>query len=141
MNYRILVAIALLVGFGCLAQAQEKPKINRAPAKQTSPVSGSDMFVAYCAACHGSEGKGNGPAAAALKKQPADLTQLSKKNGGKFPVEEVTRFIKGDEMIVYHGSRDMPIWGQVFRQMGEATQTTSLRVHNLAAYVETLQQK
>ncbi len=50
-------------------------------------VRGPDLYHAHCAACHGSDGKGNGPAAAALKTKPADLTVLAKNNGGKFPTE------------------------------------------------------
>ena len=69
----------------------------------------------YCASCHGFSGKGDGPVAAALSKAPGDLTLLSKKHGGKFPAQRVYRTIDGRDVIPSHGTREMPVWGQVFR--------------------------
>ena len=66
-----------------------KKTIQHVPMKPTSPVSGKEMYTNYCAVCHGTEGKGNGPAAEALKTPPSDLTVLSKKNGGKYPALKV----------------------------------------------------
>jgi mono/diheme cytochrome c family protein len=98
------------------------------------------MFTTYCAVCHGPGGKGNGPAAAALKSQPADLTQLSKKNGGQFPSGRISSAIEGREVVVAHGSRDMPIWGKIFEEMEDAD-LVRLRLFNLTEYVRTLQEK
>ncbi len=144
MTSRFLSVAVLFLGVGCLAYAQDKPQINRTEAKNTAPDSGADMFSTYCAVCHGPKGNGTGPAATALKKQPADLTQLSKKNGGNFPAIRVAQFIEGEETIASHGSRDMPIWGNVFRGMGPvggSAGTTKLRIHNLTEYIKTLQEK
>jgi mono/diheme cytochrome c family protein len=99
------------------------------------------MFKSYCAACHGADGKGNGPAASALKKAPADLTLLSKKNGGKFPSLVVQNFIKGDSSPAAHGSRDMPMWGDVFRSVSPGQGVVEIRMRNLRDYIETLQEK
>ncbi|MBV8357584.1 MAG: hypothetical protein JO189_06555, partial [Deltaproteobacteria bacterium] len=52
-------------------------------------------FRRYCAQCHGMDGTGDGPVAPALKKKPANLTLLSKNNGGVFPEKEVRDFIDG----------------------------------------------
>jgi mono/diheme cytochrome c family protein len=131
--------LVLSAAMGTLVFAQTTPKIKQVPAEYTSPVSGVDMFRSYCAACHGADGTGNGPAAAALKKQPANLTQLSAKNGGKFPALRVVNFIQGDSnMPSAHGSRDMPMWGKVFHSMGDDT-TVKFRMRNLTDYIETLQ--
>ena len=73
----------LLVSAGlCLAQqnTDQKPVVKQAPIKQTSAASGKEMYIQYCAPCHGADGKGNGPAAPAMKAPPSDLTQLSKKH-------------------------------------------------------------
>ena len=43
----------------------------------------------------------------------------------------------GQHVIVAHGNSEMPVWGSVFTLMGQE----SLRVHNLADYVEALQEK
>jgi mono/diheme cytochrome c family protein len=141
MHCRTLLVPMLILGVGVLAYAQQKPKIKYAPPERISPVSGPEMFRAYCAVCHGVDGKGTGPAAPALKKEPADLTQLSKKNGGKFPAVRVAGVIEGADVLLSHGSRDMPVWGSVFRSMGDDKLDLRLRVTNLANHVESLQQK
>ncbi len=67
-----------------------------------------------CVQCHGVSGKGDGPVAEHLKTPPSDLTVLQKNNGGIFPVERVFATIDGNNIVVTHGSRDMPIWGDRF---------------------------
>ena len=79
------------------------------------------MYMAYCASCHGADGKGNGPAAAALKTPATDLTQIAAKNGGTFPDAHIMQIIKGDSMTAAHGNKDMPVWGPVFLQMADDT--------------------
>ena len=75
------------------------------------------MFATYCAVCHGADGQGAGPAAAALKNRPTDLAQLSAKNGGKYPELLVVATLSGKEVDA-HGSQEMPIWGDLFRSLG-----------------------
>lgn len=72
---------------------------------------GKAEFRNSCALCHGSDGKGTSGVIDLLKKAPPDLTQLSKRNGGKFPTERVSAMIDGREIIKGHGDRDMPAWG------------------------------
>jgi len=135
-----MLVIGVFAGFVCAAQAQQAPEIVRENAKATPAEDGKAMFSTYCAACHGLAGKGNGPAATALKRQPADLTQLNKRNNGSFPAIKVGLIIKGDEVMASHGSRDMPIWGKIFTDM-EGERLATLRIHNLTEYVRTLQEK
>ena len=59
-------------------------------------------------------GRGDGPVADTLKKKPANLTLLSKNNGGKFPYDHVYNMISGQEVVASHGTREMPIWGVLF---------------------------
>ncbi len=48
---------------------------NPVPADATSIARGQELFNVTCTACHGTEGKGNGPVAAFLQnKKPIDLT-------------------------------------------------------------------
>jgi mono/diheme cytochrome c family protein len=78
-------------------------------------LDGEGLFQGYCASCHGRTGKGEGPAAQALKTRTADLTLLAQRNGGTFPRERVTRYIaSGEPATAAHGSKDMPVWGPVF---------------------------
>jgi hypothetical protein len=79
---------------------------------------GKSEFTALCAPCHGEGGKGDGPAAAGLAHKPADLTQISKHHGGGFPDALIFATIEGLDMPSSHGSREMPVWGDVF--VGEA---------------------
>ncbi|HEV2688843.1 MAG TPA: cytochrome c [Bryobacteraceae bacterium] len=133
----LLVLLIAFAGFAANAQI-----VKRVPATPTSPASGQEMFTTYCAVCHGSEGKGNGPAATALKKTPANLTELTARNNGKFPELRVFGTIKGDLETPAHGSRDMPIWGSVFQSLGKGNQgEVQMRIANLTAYVQSIQAK
>jgi hypothetical protein len=68
--------------------------------------------------CHGPEGRGDGPLAASLTKAPADLTQLAKRNAGRFDERAVLEMIDGRRQVGAHGTRDMPVWGVVFEEEG-----------------------
>lgn len=72
---------------------------------------GKGEYMANCSSCHGDAGKGNGPYVELLKKSPPDLTTLAKRNGGVFPINRVYEVIDGREVIKWHGTRDMPVWG------------------------------
>jgi len=72
---------------------------------------GKMEYLSSCAACHGENGKGDGVLASVLKVPPADLTTLSRRNDGHFPLAAVTEIIDGRTLIATHGTRDMPIWG------------------------------
>lgn len=37
---------------------------------------GQNIHLRYCAACHGKEGRGDGPLASSLSRKPPDLTTL-----------------------------------------------------------------
>ena len=139
MLHRNVKMLLLLMGSLAVAYPQAKPKIEKKEITYTAPT-GPEMFRAYCAACHGPNATGNGPAAPALKKEPANLTQLSKKNGGKFPGVHVRLVIEGSPEIPAHGSRDMPMWGQLFKEM-EGPSHAMLRVAILVDYLEKLQEK
>jgi mono/diheme cytochrome c family protein len=134
----IFAALLLLLGF---AAAQET---KRDPIKATSAGSGNEMYKEYCAVCHGRAGKGDGPAAAALKTPPPDLTMLAKNNGGKFPSEHVMAVLRFGVEETAHGTKAMPIWGPLFGKLGlkgEESTETKLRIFNLSKYVESIQTK
>src|SRR5947209_1596021 len=133
------VAITVLaIGAALVAQEIKKVPIQSVPT--ASAASGPGMFDAYCAVCHGTAGKGDGPAATALKKRPADLTQLARKNNGRFPEVQVMNYITGNDVVAAHGSRDMPVWGNLFRTLNPDNDAVSkIRVKVLAGYVKSLQ--
>jgi mono/diheme cytochrome c family protein len=136
---KMMLCAALLLGLTALSAAQTVKKV---PAPQTPINDGSQMYVAYCAACHGDTGKGNGPAAPALKSPPPDLTTLAGRSGGKFPYNHVYETIKGEANLPAHGSKDMPVWGPVFRSLDAGRDPeVKLRLANLTKYIESLQGK
>ena len=137
----ILPLGGLLVCLAVFGEPQQ-PQIEHVPAKPISPASAQGMYTAYCAVCHGNDGKGGGPAAEALKVPPPDLTILARKNGGKYPSDHVTTAIQGDPHMPAHGSKEMPVWGNLFWRMSQGqTSEVQLRVSNLNKYVESLQAK
>src|SRR5579863_1838649 len=143
----LLIFPALIV-LACTVAAQDQPQdhtkktIQHSTIKSTSPASGKEMYTSYCAVCHGADGKGSGPAASALKTPPADLTQLSKNNGGKFPSMKVMSTIRGTSNLPAHGSEEMPVWGPLYRSIsGGHESEVQQREANLTRYIETLQAK
>ena len=88
--------------------------ISVAKAQTTKVDFGKNEYQAKCANCHGPDGRGNGPYSDLLSVQTPNLSTLAKNNGGIFPIERLYQSISG-EKIKAHGSRDMPIWGQVYR--------------------------
>jgi mono/diheme cytochrome c family protein len=144
----IIVVVTSLFVFTCTIAAQENTQappakvIQHVPVKAVSPASGKDMYMSYCAVCHGTDGKGGGPAASALKIPPTDLTLLTKTNGGKYPALKVTSTIRGETALPSHGSKEMPVWGTLFWTMSSGHQSeVQQRVVNLTHYIETMQAK
>jgi mono/diheme cytochrome c family protein len=133
------VILAILISGLAVMLYGQTPVIKKVPPAATSAASGEEMFKAYCAVCHGLDAKGNGPAVPALKKVPGDLTELTKNAGGKFPELRVYHVIQGEVGVAAHGSKDMPIWGEVFREMRKGDADVKLRVRNLTKYLESLQ--
>ena len=123
-----------------LAPAAGAQELKREPIKPMAGVTGSESFREYCTVCHGIGGRGDGPAAKALKTPPADLTQLTARHDGKYPEALVRTTIMGEQALAAHGTREMPMWGPVFRSV-DSPQVTELRVHNLVEYLRSIQQK
>ncbi len=136
MLKRCVLALAVIAVSAGSALAQ--PRIEKAPIPRTNASEPKQMFDSYCAVCHGKEAKGNGPAATALAKVPADLTRISARNGGKFPDVRVRRYIEGLDEVAAHGSRDMPMWGRLFNDLDR--DTAQIRIAALAEYLKGLQQ-
>ncbi len=149
MNRLVLFSLSCFALSPVFAQAPtagdgnqlQKPTIKPTSPQYTDPTSGVEMYRTYCAVCHGIAGKGNGPAAPALKQALPDLTLLSRKSGGEFPSFRVSNIIQGDGEITAHGSKEMPMWGDAFRSLRRDESVVKLRVHNLTEYIESLQEK
>jgi mono/diheme cytochrome c family protein len=97
-----------------------------ASGQETEVIAGGEIeFQRYCAVCHGVDGKGRGLMTKFLTIPPANLTQLTKKNGGKFPFWQVYRVIDGREEIRAHGTREMPVWGARFQAAADGNDSGS----------------
>ncbi len=111
----------------------------------TEPVAlGELQYTLYCASCHGVTGKGDGPVADALKVRPTNLTLLESINEGTFPEERLTEYIDGREYVAAHGSRVMPVWGNVWHQneVGRALSEEEVqrRIAELVEYIRSIQE-
>lgn len=138
----LLCGLAVVLSpFGSTQERAAKPEQDQKTMKLIPSLDGSDLFHAYCATCHGTDGKGHGPVAAALNTSVPDLTTIAKRHGGIFPSKRIERIIAGDELISAHGSRDMPIWGPIFHQIEEDRDFGDIRLHNVTRYIEIIQQK
>ena len=126
----------ILVGLTILLIPQVLAKKNPA----ISP-SGREIYMNRCSACHGEDGKGNGPAVGALKVAPADLTLLAQRNAGAFPTERVKNIVGQWVEISAHGSREMPIWGDLFfPKTASQEQAANERFNLLVTYLKSIQQ-
>jgi mono/diheme cytochrome c family protein len=106
------------------------------------PLDGAKIFQQHCATCHGTDGRGHGPAAGALQQPPQDLTLLSRKNGGKFPYQQVKEITDGKRSpTAAHGTREMPVWGPIFHQVESDQDWGEVRLDAVTKYLESLQQK
>lgn len=138
----LAVILAATSALAVAQEAQTPPTVKHVPITRTASNSGKEMFDSYCAVCHGKTGKGDGPAASAMKTPPADLTLLAQKNGGKYPAGHVAAVIRGQASTPSHGSQDMPVWGPLFSSMSQGHPAqVQQRISNLVAYINTLQAK
>jgi mono/diheme cytochrome c family protein len=140
---RTIRAVGIIVFLCAVAVGQQAGagKKNAAPGT-SEPLSGKQLYSAHCAQCHGTDAKGGGAFAPQLKVWPPDLTQLARNNHGVFPKMRVAQWIDGESDKPAHGSREMPIWGPIFRSMAHGRKDSAqLRINNLVKYLESLQEK
>ena len=127
---RLVIGLTLLL-FGCgdSGSPPTPPTAGSpppAPAASPAPVQADALYKQYCASCHGPDGKGNGPAAAALPVKPADHTNPAVM--GKISDAELFKAIKEGGQAVGK-SPAMPPWGSILKDE---------QIHALVAHVRSL---
>jgi len=131
----LLVLVFTLLGCALSPQSD-------APANDMA-AAGAQQFGAYCASCHGVDATGGGPAGRMLDPPPADLTQIAQRNGGRFDRDQVSAHIDGRFFVKGHGPSAMPVWGRAIddrnENMSTETRLTPAAIHQIAAYLATLQ--
>lgn len=144
----------MLVIFVCLlatlsaSQSQFSASDQSVPGKKlkivhiayVDPTSGAQMYQSYCASCHGTQGKGNGPAVEFLKTPPPDLTRLALMNGGEYPDAVVLAKLRLSPHSEREASLRMPDWDHLFRSLDPDRSQVSLRTYNLTTYIQSLQE-
>ena len=105
--------------------------------------SGEKLFQRFCAACHGTQAKGDGPVASSLAVQAPNLRELTLRNKGTFPAEKIVRIIDGRTLLNPHGSRSMPVWGEEFlrAEAGDpvAERETADMIKKMVEYLRSIQ--
>jgi len=123
-----------------LAEGQKRQDVEGA--RLIESIQGPTLYGAYCAVCHGADGKGSGPMSKSLKVAPPDLTRIAARNKGTFPLARLQKIISGEEALAAgHGTREMPMWGPIFSQIAWDQDLGRIRVYNVAKYIEQLQVK
>ena len=135
----LLCLFCLSAALLAVAQKQEQGKTT-SPSR--NPIEGPKIFRYYCAACHGTDGRGHGPPSVALKHAVSDLTLISQRKGGKFPYEHVKGIIEGKQPgPLAHGDREMPIWGPIFHEVESDQDWGEVRLDAITKYPQSIQQK
>ena len=131
----VLVVVSMVVFASAQVRSQRQPPIR--------PVEGASIFKNNCAACHGLDGRGNGPVSQALKQEVPDLTRLAQRNDGVFPALHVRTAILfgGEDLLPAHGSKQMPIWGPIFHEIEFDQDLGHVRLENITKYLESIQRK
>jgi len=136
------LAAGLLLAAGCNRAELTRPKIGLG---EVPPQERHDLYLRFCASCHGRDGRGDGPCADALTVRPPDLTRLAARHGGTFPRDDVEATLTGERPLRAHGPVEMPIWGQRLAEPEKSLAATAVAfeqarlVTALIDYVESLQ--
>jgi mono/diheme cytochrome c family protein len=137
--FLFVLAAAGALAIGYATQSNENVTI---PISEAQANNGRQMYLSYCASCHGIDGRADGPVAPALKIPPTDLTQLSNNNHGKYPSLRVLAVLQFGTSVRAHGTKIMPVWGPVFAKIDRTNpRVKELRISNLNHYIGGIQAK
>jgi mono/diheme cytochrome c family protein len=130
----------LWLAAGCIALAAVAHAQDPAAPDAFADESGRATYLAHCAACHGTDGGGDGPVIRALRTRPDDLRGLAARTGPGFSRAALGAFILGrSRPPSAHGTSEMPVWGPLFRQLNTSGTRVDVRLERLLDYLESMQ--
>ncbi len=141
-----LISAALMIAAGFAALPETARAADAVTAEDAG--NGKQEYLMHCAACHGLEGRGDGPIGQMLKTPAPNLALIAQRNGGTYPAQKVYEIIDGSSVVAAHGTRDMPLWGDRYRrdpkpqtpdQTSAASDLAQQRILSLVDYLGTLQ--
>jgi mono/diheme cytochrome c family protein len=111
------------------------------PTSNATSEHGSSLYKTYCASCHGTSARGDGPLADVMKRRPPNLTEIAKRNNGVFPRDLIFKVIDGRQPVRGHGGPDMPVWGDTFSRAIDVggEQAVTNRIQAIVNYLESIQ--
>jgi len=98
---------------------------------------GAPLFGAFCASCHGANGRGRTTGGLVIAIAPPDLTLLALRGAGSVDMPRLY------ESIARHRAEDadMPGWRKLFQDMGWSGYATERQIQDIAWYIESIQQR
>ena len=130
----------LLAVAACLVSAEAAAQFD---AVTLDDYSGEELFNRFCASCHGSEARGDGPVSRSLNVAVPDLTTIAARYG-EFPSMLIRDVIDGRGVdLRAHGTRTMPVWGYEFwiEEGGDVNAQRAVRnaINKLVEYLASVQ--
>jgi mono/diheme cytochrome c family protein len=135
---KVVLGSVLLIFIAGICSAQGKTE-NKPAATSADAPSGALLYNQHCVACHGSDLKGAGPFPPPYR-TPPDLTTLTLRHGGKFPLTYVSKVLRNGVTLPAHGPAEMPVWGAEFTAKNRLDESQiATRIRNLANYLKNMQ--
>ncbi len=137
----LLLLGGLIMATGCVEE-QASTAEGEQQANMDPVARGKASFDQYCTNCHGDDGKGTGEMGTDLAVDPSNLTTLTLRNDNSFPVEAVFQTIDGIADIEAHGTREMPVWGNIWAEQGGEPvprEEVEKRINEIVEYIRTIQ--
>lgn len=142
-RWTLLAAVILALPglIGCVSPTPDEGTAPSVEAGSYDPVaSGRLTFSTYCQGCHGPEGRADGPVAPLLSVELSDLTLLTTRYG-QFPEELIRATIDGRAEVEGHGTREMPVWGNIWNDPSDPVAEERIRqqINEIVAFVSSVQ--
>ena len=137
MHFKSTILAAIL-GLGMVSVTPAVAQQNGAQAGDL----GEQLYITYCATCHGESAGGAGSLSGLLNVDVPDLRTLSANNNGEFPMLEVIHAIDGRAGVRGH-ENPMPLFGEMFfsEKFGPYGAEAFIRgqMLSIALYIESIQ--